>query len=445
MVAQDANGNTSGNTDASVSGASTASGASAASLGKESALIALFEKMGVPLINALSAVQMWQNMEQAGTSPDEVAQAEIDKKQDVEYATNLAALLNRSVSLSTALAEKLELSPAQDQKHRLDLANVSTVMIAHHYALMAKVPEEAEVKKITSSMESVLSFVDYFSADKNLEDHDKSQEALLVECLEATVPLVHTIGRFSFGRSEKTLTSEILDDLGKRVTTLTKAFGQDLKDRSLNSYKVQIFKGCAQLLMMCYEAEMNMLIQKSSAGGRQEAAINDEAHEDALKRIWESFDSRVALLRTVLGFVNNYFTGDVNPAKAKVAAGADAPKSNAPQTPEIFSAKPATASEATQSDNKSSETPASPSAPIPGFSPIQAVLDRAEGKDPAASSGPNSWGSLEDSAGGGADAKDSGNNGDPNAQETGDAEDGSGEGGNGGGDSANPMSFFSGK
>lgn len=276
-------------------------------MNKDSALIYLFEKMGVPLINAIAAVQLWKNMDKLPDGDPE----DLAKQEAVEYATNLATLLNRTVSLSTALSQKLELSPTEDQRHRLDIAAVSTLMIAHQYALMARIPEERDITKITSSLESVLSFADYFSAGEDMRKHaQRSSDALLVDSVDAVVPLVQTIGRFSFGRNEKTLLSEILNDLGQRVDALTKAFGQDMADRNLTSEKMQIFKGCAQLLTLCYESEMNALLHEK--GGDHPAAagkINDDAMDKALKRIWECFDSRVALLRTVLGYVNDHFTG----------------------------------------------------------------------------------------------------------------------------------------
>lgn len=321
---------------------------------KNAALIHLFEKMGVPLINAVAAVKLWQDMDHKGEKPDPAQEA-------VEYATNLASLLNRTVSLSTALSQKLELAPATDQKHRLDIAAVSTLMIAHQYALMARIPEDNEIPKVISSLESVLSFADYFSDSISIKSGRKNQDELLVNCLEAVVPLVQTVGRFSFGRNEKTLIGEILSELGNRVDTLAKAFGQDLKDRQLDEHKISIFKGAAQLLTMCYEAEMNTLMQEK-AGKSGEASINDEALDKVLAKIWENFDARASLLRTVLGFVNNFFTGENANLKgvpqAKAAEKAASPAAAAPKK----------------------EEPAAPAKPA-GFSPIQAILDRAEGKD----------------------------------------------------------------
>lgn len=349
---------------------------------KNAALIHLFEKMGVPLINAVAAVKLWQDMDNSAEKPDPAKEA-------VEYATNLASLLNRTVSLSTALSQKLELSPATDQKHRLDIAAVSTLMIAHQYALMARIPEDNEIPKVISSLESVLSFADYFSDSISAKSGSKNQDELLVDCLEAVVPLVQTVGRFSFGRNEKTLIGEILSELGSRVDTLAKAFGQDLKDRKLDEHKISIFKGAAQLLTMCYEAEMNALMQEKAAKSG-EASINDEAVDKVLAKIWENFDARASLLRTVLGFVNNFFTGDNANLK-----GIGQPKpvekaaSHAPTAPE------------------KKQEPAAPAKPA-GFSPIQAILDRAEGKDVSK----------------------------PASSDSGDEEDGD----NGG--SQNPMSFF---
>jgi hypothetical protein len=361
---------------------SESSEASRATADKNAALIHLFEKMGVPLINAVAAVKMWQDTD---------ANKDVQKdpaKEAVEYATNLAGLLNRTVSLSTALSQKLELSPSTDQKHRLDIAAVSTLMIAHQYALMARIPEDSEIPKVISSLESVLSFADYFSDSASAKAPQKNQDELLVECLEAVVPLVQTIGRFSFGRNEKTLISEILSELGTRVDTLAKAFGQDLKNRNFDEQKISLFKAAAQLLTMCYEAEMNSLMQNNS-GKSGEAAVNDEALDKVFSKIWENFDARASLLRTVLGFVNNFFTGDT--ANLKMATSAQSAPQEQKTAPE-------------KSKTQQSETPSAPS----GFSPIQAIIDRAEGKDVSKPS----------------------------------SSDSEGEDGKSDGDNSNPMSFF---
>lgn len=315
----------------------------------------LFEKMGVPLINAIAAVKLWQDMENKTEENSNDAAA----KEAVTYATNLASLLNRTVSLSTALSQKLELSSTSDQKHRLDIASVSTLMIAHQYALMARIPDDNEIPKIISSLESVLSFADYFSESASAKAVNKSQDELLVDCLEAVIPLVQTVGRFSFGRNEKALIGEILSELGTRVDTLTKAFNQDMKNRHLDQEKISLFKGCAQLLTLCYEAEMNRFMQEN-AGASGEISIKDDALNNVLSKIWETFDARVSLLRTVLGFVNNFFTGDNG-------------------APNAITKQPYDASSATK-NTPPKEKPAKPEKSA-GFSPIQAVLDRAEGKD----------------------------------------------------------------
>lgn len=278
---------------------------------KNDALIQLFEKLGVPLVNAITAVRLWHDVE--GSVPGQLPA----KDDSVAYATTLAALLNRSVALSTTLTEKLELQATTDEKHRLDLAAVSTLMVAHQYALMARVPDETDVPKIMSSFESVLSFADYFSADDAMKAKGAKPEDLLVLCLDAVVPLVQTVGRFAFGRTQKTLITEILDELGKRVESLMRAFGQDMKNRDLTLQKIQILKGCAQLLTLCYEAEMNTLLLQSGGDAitGAGASIDEDKMRAALGRIWDNFDSRVTLLRAVLGFVNDYFTGDAQDGK----------------------------------------------------------------------------------------------------------------------------------
>jgi len=263
----------------SSSGASSGanSGASAGSStgqvpNKNDALIHLFERLGVPLVNAITAVRLWHEVE--GSPAGQLS----GQDDSVIYATTLASLLNRSVSLSTALTEKLELPPTSDERHRLDLAAISTLMIAHQYALMARVPDDGDIPKITSSFESVLSFADYFSSDDQMKARGAKDEDLLVQCLDAVVPLVQTIGRFAFGRNQKSLITEILDDLGKRVDSLMRAFGQDMKTRDLTLQKMSILKASAQLLTLCYEAEMNTLVHK--AGGDvlsgNAPAIDDE-------------------------------------------------------------------------------------------------------------------------------------------------------------------------
>jgi hypothetical protein len=366
------------------------------SLDKNQVLITLFEKMGVPLINAISAVEMWQKMDSAEETDLEA--------EHIKYATNLASLLNRTVSLSTALSDKLELPVQKNHKHRLDVAAVSTLMVAHQYALTAKIPEEADIAKMTDSMQSVLSFADYFSSSADvMEASSLSSEALMAQCLDAVVPLAHTVERFSFGKQGKALLSDILDQLGKRVTDLAKALGQDMDERAINAQKIQIFKSSAQLFTLCYEGEMNALVQSHVTTDTATASTpEDQDVDQALGRIWTNFDARVDLLRIVLGYVNQFFTGDMNANAEKRTSKSATVKKMEPENKE----------EKVVDVDAANEKPAAPT----GFSPIQAVLDRAEGKDVS-------------------------------KQESSGDEDGGGDGKNGGkdGDSGNPMSFFTGK
>lgn len=365
-------------------------------LDKNDALIVLFEKMGVPLINAISAVEMWQEMDNVGK-----LDADHSKKEDVsvKYATNLASLLNRTISLSTALSQKLELLPQSDQKHRLDVAAVSTLMIAHQYALTAQIPEEKDLSKITSSLESVLSFADYFSNGPDVTSTGRSPEALLVDCLEAVVPMVQTIGRFSFGKQENALISDILSGLGGRVSELLSALEQDMGNKKISAQKVQVFKSSAQLFTLCYEAEMNNLAQKAT-GDASDADV-----DAALKRVWQNFDSRLTLLRTVLGYVNGFFTGDQgDAAPPRVAAQKEDAK------------KPVAKEKTAKVKQEPSDAPA--------FSPIQAIIDRGQGKVP----------DQEEKEGG-----DSSVEKEPTDDKNEEKSD------NSSGDSSNPMSFFTGK
>lgn len=278
-----------------------------------SALTNLFEKLGVPLVNAITAVRMWHELDDGDA-----------KNEATEYATTLAALLNRTVSLSTSLSKTLELAPTADEKHRLDLAAISSLMIAHEYALMAKVPEDGAISKITSSFESVLSFADYFSSDETMKAKGAKTEDILVDCLEAITPLAQTVGRFAFGKNQKTLITEILDELGKRVNALLSALGKDMEGRDFDLQKMALLKSCAQLLTLCYEEEMNAMLQNADS-----ESINDEKMQQAIARIWKNFDERSDLLRGILGFVNDYFTGSSQ----------DSGKSSAPSAPSASIAK----------------------------------------------------------------------------------------------------------
>jgi hypothetical protein len=280
---------------------------------RQAALIQLFEKLGVPLVNAITAVEMWRD-------PDTQVQ---QGDQDIFYASTLASLLNRSVALSTELTKKLELTPTSDEKHRIDLAGVSSMMVAHQYALTARVPEETDVPKITASFETVLSFADYFSTKQLKHNSELGEEDLLVEAMEAFVPLVQTIGRFAFGRNQNTLVSEVLEQLSRRVDDMTDALGADISAGSFRRKKMDILKSAAQLFTLCYEAEMNVMIHKQGGDTLNPAAtgVNDEKIQETLDIIWQQFDARITLLRGVLSFINDYFTqSEENGTQKNVAA-----------------------------------------------------------------------------------------------------------------------------
>src|ERR1700744_1308262 len=140
--------------------------------------IQILEKLGVPLITAAGG----------GMSAE-----------GPQTAERLSALLSRAVQSALALAKAMDIADTDPQADsvKLGLAALSASLIAGHYRQTGKVPEDTHIKKLSSALETMLSYSDSFlpvaarlqALEPNAFPADEHQIAL--QTINALAPVVN--------------------------------------------------------------------------------------------------------------------------------------------------------------------------------------------------------------------------------------------------------------
>jgi len=242
-------------------------------------LIQVLEKLGGPLMEAIQG---------APGSKDS------DSAQD---AKTMAGLLSRSVEVSIAMTSALNITDKDGDPDavRLALAAVAGPIIADLYENSGKVPEDAEVERITNALEAVLTFSSNFtpaaehaqrletlSGDKPLFDGTQAH----IYTLHALIPVLNAITEFPFGNSE----TKLFQDVTRRLEEKAKSLNQVLsKENGSPLGELIILKTLAEIYAACHKTETAKLL---SEDGERDS-------EPSLDPVWENFETRVAMLEAV--------------------------------------------------------------------------------------------------------------------------------------------------
>src|SRR4051812_11289662 len=110
-------------------------------------LLQILHKLGTPLMRAVNA------------HPDS---GDVSGQKD---AQTIAALLSETVKISISLSQAMNLKPEDGDADaiRVALAALAGNLVADSYAQQGRIPGEAEARRISSGLQSVLSFSDNFA------------------------------------------------------------------------------------------------------------------------------------------------------------------------------------------------------------------------------------------------------------------------------------------
>jgi len=271
--------------------------------------VQILEKLGAPLMGAVAEVAARQRKDGEDT-----------QKQEAE---RLAELLAKTVQVSVGLAGSMDLKDTDGQADsaRLALAALAGPLVAGQYRLTAKVPGDAEIKRMVKALEAVLTFSDNFApaADvtarlENLAPANDENQAH-IQYVHSLAPVVNVVAAFSFGRPEIKLIQEVADRLVKKAQDV----GRNLAGGNIDKRaELRLLGALAGLYVECHRDEMNRLMAMDAAA----RAKVESGGMLPMDPVWAAFELRAGMVE-ILGraaFASGAASGSAAPKPAAAAA-----------------------------------------------------------------------------------------------------------------------------
>lgn len=250
-------------------------------------LIQVLERIGTPLATAVTAMPV-QNTE--------VTDAIV--RQD---AQRVAELLNRSVQLGLSMAESMNVRDAAraDGVHLALAAFASPLIAGQFMAAGGRIPGDAEVKRLATSLQAVLTFADNFipAADSTMRlqnmdpgDFPADEHMVYVQMLQAFSPVLQVISEFAFAKPEHRLLQDVSARLVIRAEDLRKGmFGPDMPSRAARQADLVLLHLVCGLYAASHRTETLRLM-----------AMDDKTRAStviSMDGVWNLFDKRVEMVR----------------------------------------------------------------------------------------------------------------------------------------------------
>ncbi|MDB5491591.1 MAG: hypothetical protein JWO78_1440 [Micavibrio sp.] len=326
-------------------------------------LIQILDKIGGPLAAAVAAGPTLDS-ESAG-------------------AQRLAELLNRSVQLGLSVAADMNVrDEGQADGVHLSLAAFASPLMAGQYLLSGQVPGDAEIKRLTTSMQAVLTFADNFTpaADSTLRIQNSEPGAapadeplIYVQTLNAFAPVFQVVNDYAFGKPEAKVIQEIATRLWAKASEMRgDLFGSDMPVKLKHQTDLVLMRLLCGLYAACHNAEVRRLMSLS-----EQARTSTKV---SMEPVWVAFDKQASMAMIVAGQLipdtkGGTSSGPAAPAASVPAAppsGASAGKPAAPPAISALAKKPA------------AEKPATPPADNALPAAIQLLAGKNAAKAPAA-------------------------------------------------------------
>lgn len=273
----------------------------------------IFKTIGAPLVGAaLSRVQDGQD------APKVVAQT-------------VAELLTKSVQLGIDIGAIVELEKQGDKAESARIATTGMAgdMLGGFYALQGRLPEVADMQRITEGLRAVKEFSATFEASadatlrlESIKAKGQAVDALQsqIQVLSAFVPVIEALTNFPLGADPKADMQSIAQTLTQRVTPIAQSLMPSDPD---NIMARGLMAGAANLYAQCHEA-----IGAQSAGQPLDSA-----------KIWQRFDTQLQILEALAQSIVS--DGAPAPSAASASPVSPPPASAAspvpPASPPVFS------------------------------------------------------------------------------------------------------------
>lgn len=239
-------------------------------------LVQLLQKLGAPLMAAVGSHSA------GGDSAEKDAQV-------------LSSLLSESVKISISLSQAMNLKPEDGDADaiRVALATLAGELVADSYRQTGRAPSDADSRRISKALESVIVFADNFAP---AAEHAKRLETLEatppfidpvqanIYAIHALAPAIAAIAEFSFGQADTRLVQDVAERLRARSKELLGSVAADGNAMS----ELVIMQALGQIYAGAHRAETKRLKDKG------------EDASASLDPVWTAFDKQVAMLTVLL-------------------------------------------------------------------------------------------------------------------------------------------------
>jgi hypothetical protein len=301
-------------------------------------LIQIIDKIAAPILEAVTIVQ--------AKTPSQPSKGEED-------AQRIAELLGRSVQVSIDLGRLVEIekmSLEQSDSMRVALAALASPIVAAQFQALGRVPTDAEAKRFIGALESVMAFADNFSAStesierlKNLKAQGQISDThqIMVQYLQAFVPVVEATSAYSFGLPEKKMAQDMGGLIVKKARMMTAdILGAQMQHDMTALLELAMTRVLADIYADVHRAEVAKLLAAGNAA--------PDFQQRGLENLVQNFEMRIALLGSMAVHImpgqaqGNPSSGTVAPPPPPASQPSAAPLQAAspPAPPPIFT-KPA--------------------------------------------------------------------------------------------------------
>lgn len=213
------------------------------------------------------------------------------------------AIVQSAVGLSQELSDGLGAQQdSLDAWVRWSLLGASSQMASAYFQATGQVLPKDEIANLAQMAQK---FQEKFKLQLT-PSHEKAPNtaaAFRARLLEAMVPVVGAVARYSFGRAEHALLGEVADKIVKTADQLTRAMaapGATVEEWRLLCWN--IMRAAGQIYADAHYAEADRLLYMDADS--RAAYFAQHGDKPPMKQVWQMFNQRMALLATLANYLD---------------------------------------------------------------------------------------------------------------------------------------------
>lgn len=250
-------------------------------------LLTTFDKVGLPLLHAISESQ----------NRDGVAASQAPNPQNMSMLVDQTVLLSQKLSAQSGITDD-----AIEAWARWSLVGAAAQVVGSAFKTAGRPLTAQEIDSIVAI---TIDLQSKFKAQM-----PAGQEALpntvatfRAKMVEAMVPVVGAVAQYSFGRSEHALLAEVSEKLVKTADQVTRALaptGATPEEWRLLCWHV--LKAAGQIYTEAHFAEADRLLYMEAA--ERAAYFAQYGQIVPMQQVWQAFNQRMAMLATLATYLD---------------------------------------------------------------------------------------------------------------------------------------------